>query len=64
MQEIKDKESKDASTEYAMKIFHEDFTISGFLHVKILRIRNLMRAWKSASEKRAKGNTEDQDVDI
>jgi hypothetical protein len=62
MSETKDKNSKDISTEYAMKFFHEDSMISGFLHVKIKRIRNLMKAWKSESRKQNKGNSEKHEV--
>ena len=40
MSEIKDEKQKDISTEYVMKFFHEDAMMSGFLHVKIQRIRN------------------------
>jgi hypothetical protein len=48
------------STEYAMKLFHEDSMISGFLHVKIQRIRNFMKTWRSESGKQEKGNSEEQ----
>jgi hypothetical protein len=63
MSEIEDENQKHISTEYAMKFFHEDSMISGFLHVKIKRIRNLMKAWKAESGKQTKGNSEEQDVD-
>jgi hypothetical protein len=62
MSETKDKDSRGMSTEYAMKFFHEDSMISGFLHIKIKRIRNLMKAWKSESGEQNKDNSEEQDV--
>jgi hypothetical protein len=62
MSESEDENQKDISTEYAMKFFHEDSTISGFLHVKIKRIRNLMKAWKAESKNQDKDNYEEQDV--
>ena len=62
MPETKDKNSEDISTEYAMKFFHEDSMISGFLHIKIKRIRNLMKAWKSEGGKQEKDNSEEQDL--
>jgi hypothetical protein len=62
MSEIKDENQKDISTEYAMKFFHEDSMISGFLHVKFKRIRNLMKAWKAESKKQGKDNSEEQDI--
>jgi hypothetical protein len=60
--EIKDEDQKDISTEYATKFFHEDSMISGFLHVKIQRIRNLMKAWKTENGKQDKDNSEEKDV--
>jgi hypothetical protein len=62
MSETKDKNSKDISKEYAMKFFHEDSMISGFSHVKIKRIKNLMKAWKSENGEQNKDNSEEQDV--
>jgi hypothetical protein len=62
MSEINDEEQKDISTEYAMKFFHEDARMSGFLYGKIQRIRNLMKAWKAESRKQGKDNSEVQDV--
>ena len=59
MSEIKDEKQKDISTEYIMKFFHEDARMSGFMYGKILRIRNIMKAWKSTSEKRNKSNPEE-----
>ena len=58
MSEIKDNDKNDISTKYVMKIFHEESMISGFLHVRIKRIRNLMRAWKSEREKQDRGGSE------
>ena len=34
MSEIKDEKQKDISTEYAMKFFHEDLKMSGFMYVE------------------------------
>jgi len=62
MSEIKDENQKDISTKYALKFFHEDLMMSGFLHVKIQRIRDIMRAWKSESGEQDKGNSEEQDA--
>lgn len=59
MKEMKDNELKDISTEYVTKLFHEDAMMTGFLHVKFQRIRNIMKAWKSTSEKRNKSNQEE-----
>jgi hypothetical protein len=63
MSETKDKNSNDISTEYAMKIFHEDSMISGFLHIKIKRIRNLMKAWKSERGIQNKNDSEEEETD-
>jgi hypothetical protein len=55
MSEIKkDKDQKDISTEYIMKFLHEDAKITGFLHGKIIRIRNIMKAWKTEIAKEDK----------
>jgi len=62
MLEIKDENQKDISTEYATKLYHEESMISGFLHIKIKRIRNLMKAWRSESGKQDKSNSEEQDI--
>ena len=62
MSEIKDNDKNDISTKYVMKIFHEESMISGFLHVRIKRIRNLMRAWKSEREKQDRGGSEKRDI--
>jgi hypothetical protein len=62
MSAIKDEEQKDISTEYATKFFHEDSRMSGFLQGKIIRIRNIMKAWKAESAKQDKDNSEEQDV--
>jgi hypothetical protein len=44
MSEIKDENQKDISIEYTTKLYHEESMISGFLLIKIKRIRNLMKA--------------------
>jgi hypothetical protein len=58
----KDAHQEEISAEYTTKFYHEESMISGFLHVKIQRLRNLMRVWKSATEKGDKDNSEEQDV--
>jgi hypothetical protein len=63
MSQTKDKNEKDISAAYATKLFHEESMISGFLHVKIQRIRYLMKTWKSESEKKQKNNPEEKDLD-
>lgn len=60
MSEIKDEKQKDISIEYAMKFFHEDSRMSGFLHGKIIRIRNIMKAWKAESAKQDKTSAENK----
>jgi len=62
MSETKDEKLKDIAAEYAMKLLHEDSMMSGFLHLKIQRIRSLMKAWKSADEKQERDNSEEQDI--
>jgi hypothetical protein len=60
MSEIKDEKQKEISTEYAMKFFHEDTRMSGFLYGKIIRIKNIMKAWKTESAKQDKNISEEQ----
>jgi hypothetical protein len=60
MSEIKDEKQKDISTEYVMKFFHEDARMSGFMYGKILRIRNIMKAWKTESTKQDKDSPEEE----
>jgi len=61
---MKDNGPKDISAEYVTKFFHEDAMMSGFLHVKIQRIRNIMRLWKSTSGNQDEGNPEEKDVNL
>ena len=60
MSEIKDEKQKDISTEYAMKFFHEDVKMSGFMYGKILRIRNIMKAWRTESAEQDKDSPEEK----
>ena len=62
MSKIKDENQKDISAEYVMKIYHEESMVSGFLHVRIQRIRNIMRAWRLEREKQDKDNSEEQNI--
>ncbi len=61
MPEIEDKKDKDISAKYSMKIYHEELNISGFLHMRLRRIRDIMRAWKSEKENQEKDRRENQD---
>jgi hypothetical protein len=60
MSEIKDEKQKEISSEYAMKLFHEDAKMSGFMYGKILRIRNIMKAWRIESAKEDKDSHEEK----
>ena len=60
MPAIKDEKQKDISTEYVMKFFHEDVRMSGFMYGKILRIRNIMKAWRTESTKQDKDSPEEK----
>jgi hypothetical protein len=60
MAEMKNNESKDISTEYITKFFHEEARMFGFMHVKIQHIRNIMKAWKAESRKQDKGDSESE----
>ena len=60
MPAIKDEKQKDISTEYVMKFFHEDVRMSGFMYGKILRIRNIMKAWRIESAKPDKDSPEEK----
>ena len=62
MSEIKDKKDNDISAKYVMKMYYEESRISGFLHVRIQRIRNLMRAWKLEREKQDRNGSEEQNI--
>jgi hypothetical protein len=55
----KEEKEKEISAKYTMKIYHEESMISGFLHVRIKRIRNLMKAWKAENEKQNKDSSEE-----
>ena len=52
---------KEISAKYAAKVYHEESVMSGFLHVRALRIRNLIKAWRSEQEKQDKDASEGQD---
>jgi len=60
MSEIKDEKQKDISTEYVIKFFHEDARMSGFMYGKILRIRNIMKAWKTESTQQDENSPEEE----
>jgi len=60
MPAIKDEKQKDISTEYVMKFFHEDVRMSGFMYGKILRIRNIMKAWRTESANQDKDSPEEK----
>jgi len=60
MPAIKDEKQKDISTEYVMKFFHEDVRMSGFMYGKILRIRNIMKAWRTESTKQGEDSPEEK----
>jgi hypothetical protein len=56
----KDEKQEDISTEYVMKFFHEDVRMSGFMYGKILRIRNIMKAWRTESANQDKDSPEEK----
>jgi len=60
MSELKDEKQKEISSEYAMKFFHEELKMSGFKYWKILRIRNIMKAWRAESAKQDKYSPEEK----
>ncbi len=60
MPEIKDKRDESISTKYSMKIYHEEMNVSGFLHMRMRRIRDIMRAWKAEKEKQERDCPENQ----
>lgn len=62
MSEVKNDDKNDISAKYAMKIYREELMISGFLHVRIKRIRDIMRAWKSEREKQDREGSEKGDI--
>jgi hypothetical protein len=60
MSEIKDEKQKDISSEFTTKFFHEDVKMSGFMYGKILRIRNIMKAWRTENARQDKESPEEK----
>jgi hypothetical protein len=62
MSDEKKEKERELSAKYVMRLYREESMISGFLHVRIKRIRNLMRAWKAENEKKDNEVSEKQDL--
>jgi hypothetical protein len=57
----KEDREKEISAKYAARVYHEESRVSGFLHVRALRIRNLIRAWRSEQERQGGDTPEERD---
>ncbi len=55
----RDKKENDLSAKYSAKVFYEEMKISGFLHVRMKRIRNLFKAWRAEQAIQAEQDSSD-----
>jgi len=62
MSHDREEKKEEISAKYVTKIFQEESIISGFLHKRIVRIRDLMKAWRSEKENSGKDSPGDDNL--
>lgn len=63
MSDNRDEKEGEITTKYIMRFFYEESMISGFLHKRIIRIRDLIKAWRSEKESLDKDNPDRHNVE-